>query len=58
MEHTSSDNTQEYTNAVAHNLENLNSVVQTITHMYKTIGTRGDTVWSKKLSLLMTTPPK
>ena len=39
-------------------LEYLNSVVTIITHIYKTISTRGDTVWTIKLSLLMTTPPK
>ena len=39
-------------------LEYLNSGVPPVTHMYKTISTRGDTVWTIKLSLLMTTPPK
>ena len=45
-------------NYYGHFLEYLNSLVQKITHMYKTISTRGDTEWTIKLSLLMTTPPK
>ena len=36
----------------------LDSLVYTITHMYKPIGTRGDTVWITQLSLPITIPPK
>ena len=36
----------------------LDSIVNIITHMYKPISTRGNTVWITQLSLPKTTPPK